>query len=412
MGCGTCFGCCAPHAITMTYSISNRTYIPFIDEKKCIECGICLKVCPGLQMDNTLSTDEMRNTGIVKSIIGKVKKCYIGYSSDASICFNASSGGIVPALASFMLDTKAVDGVVAAEMDPLSPFDAKPIICKSRDDILKTTGSKYCPVATNSVMGDNQIPGLNSLLWIGLPCHIQGLCKARKYSPLKKTRSILSLGLLCGGCRGQEATKWIVKSRKHPIGTVKNVRYRGGGWPGKMKVEFKDNPAPLELPYSEYVDSYFESWQPWRCSLCLDRTSQMADISLGDAWLPEFKNDRNGISLIVTRTDAGEATIQKAAQAGAISIVEKDFDTIINAQKGLMRDCTSIIVPTLLLSRKLKRPVPDFKYDDSDSTPVNTVRIMRRFFMMAITRQMTQSRTLFFILHGVKFVARKAMLKK
>jgi hypothetical protein len=138
----------------------------------------------------------------------------------------------------------------------------------------------------------------------------------------------------------------------------------------------------------------------------------MADISLGDAWLPEFKNDRNGISLIVTRTDAGEATIQKAAQAGAISIVEKDFDTIINAQKGLMRDCTSIIVPTLLLSRKLKRPVPDFKYDDSDSTPVNTVRIMRRFFMMAITRQMTQSRTLFFILHGVKFVARKAMLKK
>lgn len=50
----------------------------------------------------------------------------------------------------------------------------------------------------------------------------------------------------------------------------------------------------------------------------------MADISLGDAWLPELRHDRIGESIIVTRTKIAEDILSLASSTKAISVMAVD----------------------------------------------------------------------------------------
>ncbi len=44
-GCSACYAICPRNAITMKTDIEGFEY-PYIDEKRCICCNQCMKVCP------------------------------------------------------------------------------------------------------------------------------------------------------------------------------------------------------------------------------------------------------------------------------------------------------------------------------------------------------------------------------
>lgn len=44
-GCTACYSICPKSAITMKEDEEGFEY-PRIDEKKCVRCGMCMKVCP------------------------------------------------------------------------------------------------------------------------------------------------------------------------------------------------------------------------------------------------------------------------------------------------------------------------------------------------------------------------------
>jgi coenzyme F420 hydrogenase subunit beta len=418
MGCGTCAGCCPAKAVTMGYARKNRTFVPTINKHACKQCGICLAVCPGHKCGITGPAEQANNhSGIGPVAVGKYIKCYIGHAADANQRMAATSGGIVPAITSYLLEEKIVEAVVASTMDEQFPFLAKSMMCTTKEDLLRTGGSKYCPVAVNSIIADPGIAAIKSMAWIGLPCHIQGLCKARKYAPLKMVPSIISIGLLCGGSRGQEATKWVLKSRKLPVADVGKIRYRGNGWPGSMKVEFKSGLESPEIPYGKYKDICFDSWEPWRCSLCAERTSQMADISVGDAWLKELLVHKEGFSLIVTRSEKGENLIRAAAEKGVIKIIEKDFETITRAQKGLVQDISSMVLPAIRFAGKFRKRVPEYASPgDHDSmagfVPVagNVRHAMKRLVIMGMYRRMTLSPALYFFIRSIAIFFKSVIL--
>ena len=46
--------------------------------------------------------------------------------------------------------------------------------------------------------------------------------------------------------------------------------------------------------------------------LCIDLANEFADVSVGDGWLPQFKERGNGWSIVVSRTDAGEDMINSS----------------------------------------------------------------------------------------------------
>lgn len=394
LGCGTCMGICPENAIEMTYSSKNRTYIPIIDDKQCNECGLCLKVCPGQKV--TLSSDRIsikEQKARIADDYGAYIKCFIGYAKNNDMRYKASSGGIATALSADLLEHNKVDSVIATQMKRGALFETEPILCRERSDLFNAMGSKYCPSAVNRIFKDLRSEGHKSICLVGLPCHIQGFENARKCKQLKNIHNIFSIGLLCGGMRGQEGSMWILKKKKIKTKEIRDIRsHRGHGWPGDMHIARLGGLATVKIAYPFEYDEYYESWQPWRCSLCLDRTAEVADISLGDAWLPELKDDHLGSSIILARTEKGCRIVEEAAANGAIIVREASIETLINAQRGLFNDIQHDVLPTLYIAKILKRRIPDYQITISKPNWTNFKRITKKLIINWCYRQISKYR--------------------
>jgi coenzyme F420 hydrogenase subunit beta len=70
----------------------------------------------------------------------------------------------------------------------------------------------------------------------------------------------------------------------------------------------------------------------FRCKLCPDGTGEQADIVCADAWFgkdgyPDF-SEKDGRSLIISRTTTGEQWVKSSIQAGDIEVADFDLEKL------------------------------------------------------------------------------------
>jgi coenzyme F420 hydrogenase subunit beta len=80
----------------------------------------------------------------------------------------------------------------------------------------------------------------------------------------------------------------------------------------------------FEMDYNGSWGEILGKHLQFRCKICPDGTGEFADIVCADAWYgkngyPDF-TEREGRSLLITRTDKGESLIQTALAAGVLHI--------------------------------------------------------------------------------------------
>jgi coenzyme F420 hydrogenase subunit beta len=103
-----------------------------------------------------------------------------------------------------------------------------------------------------------------------------------------------------------------------------------------MSIETKDGLSfslPLVASWNAYwpvFSSFF--FTPLRCTMCPDQTAELADISLGDAWLPELKSEKRGASIVISRTSRGKNLLDDAISAKAISLASVDIGKVRQSQ--------------------------------------------------------------------------------
>jgi coenzyme F420 hydrogenase subunit beta len=217
--------------------------------------------------------------------------------------------------------------------------------------------------------------------------------------------------LLCGGITGQEGTRWILRKWGIALDGVREIRYRTGGWPGAMLVSFKSARRDVVIPLGDYSVQFFACWRPWRCLLCMDRTSALADISLGDAWLPELrKQDGIGSSLIIVRTSKGLDVFQDALASGVLKAREIDRPTLLRSQSSLFRNMNTTVKEVYHLARLLRRRVPDYGVSVDHPGLANVIRRARLLLRYSIHRRMSQSDRVFAMVHGIA-LARTRLLQ-
>lgn len=377
-GCGTCAGTCPNEAIRMRKFDSSGLYLPEIEEDKCSRCGICVICCPGYSVDFEELNSSVFGRKPSDKILGNYRGCYIGHSNETDVRHNSASGGVVSQLLIFALENDMIDGALVARMRKDQPLETEAFIARTRKEVLEAAKSKYCPVATNEAL--MQVLKENGrFAVVGLPCHIHGIRKAQRVLKVLEERIVLQIGLMCSHTVNFKGTEFLLEKRGIQKEKVREISYRGKGWPGEMLIGLKEG-LNLSIPYMGSWDAYwsvfsFFLFTPLRCMTCPDLTNELSDISLGDAWLPELKYDRLGKSVIMARTKLGEDILRSMSLAGKICLRKVRPEKVKQSQSLSLKFKKTDFGARLLTFKLLGKQVPRFKLEPEFSfSPISFVR--------------------------------------
>jgi coenzyme F420 hydrogenase subunit beta len=361
-GCGTCVSVCPNRAINLTKNKEMQVYLPKLNEERCNGCALCHKVCPGHAVDfkqlNTEICGKKSQSTLENILLGNYINCYTGYSTDYSIRFNSSSGGMVTQLLIFALEEGIIDGALVTRMKNRSPLEPQSFIARTRKEILEASGSKYCPVPANVALREI-LDQEGKYATVGLPCHIHGLRKAERINKKLKEKIVLHIGLFCSRNDSFLQTEYLLHRLGIRIDDVAKIDYRGKGWPGMLSIKLKSGDEK-NCSYLEWITIHeFCLFTPSRCLLCCDGSAELADISFGDAWLPEFLHDNTGRSIIISRTQIAEQFLQKAMVSKKIELSKISGIRVAKSQ-GMMRFKKNSLAVRFLLFRLSGKETPTY----------------------------------------------------
>ena len=333
-GCGTCVSLCPNGAIELVIDDKKGIYVPILNDATCNNCGTCYKVCPGHSVDFKDLNLEIFRKEPDDILIGNYTNCYIGHANDYEIRYNSAAGGLVTQLLIFALEEGIIDGALVTRMKKSNPLEPEPFIARTREEIIESSKSKYCPVPANIALNEIlESKEDEKFAVVGLPCHIHGIRKAELINEKLKEKIVLHLGILCSINRNFLATKYLLQKFNIKKEDVAKLDYRGEGWMGCMSITLKNGSKKLS-PYLVYWTHILRSYfVPIRCTLCSDQSCELADISLGDIWLPEFRDDKIGTSVIISRNKIGEQILQNAVLKRKIELTNIDRSKVVKSQK-------------------------------------------------------------------------------
>ena len=173
-GCSACYSVCPKNAISMVRDEEGFLY-PKVDKGKCINCGLCKKVCPILNKQKFNDYEQ---------------KGYIFQYSNPTIRKESTSGGAYTALAEYVLENNGVVYGVA-----LDNFYVKDIRVTDKKELYKFRNSKYVQSDKNDTfkqvkkdLNDNKL-----VLYSGTVCETEGL----KAYLMKDYDNLITVDVIC-----------------------------------------------------------------------------------------------------------------------------------------------------------------------------------------------------------------------
>jgi len=281
-------------------------------EKGAIRCSLCYSICPNISF--SIPDLEKKIFGNVKSDpeLGCYKKIIKARSTSKDILNKAQDGGAVTSLLTFALDKKYVDGAIV--VGKAQNWATSPILAKTREDLLRCSGSKYSRNELVVKLGEALREKKRRLAFVGLGCHITG---ARKLEALKLGLAGVDLtliGLFCYESFPYNCLKEEIES-KLGISMTDVVKIRIEK--GKVSVRMKDG-AIHKIRIKELHRCMVDS-----CLLCSNLTCFFSDISCGSLGSEE------GWTTVIVRTEKGMKLLEEAVKEGYLEISDEvDLDEV------------------------------------------------------------------------------------
>lgn len=256
---------------------------------------------------------------------------YIGYSSNTSIQYKATSGGVGTSVLKFLFDEGIINTSITFDYDKSTLQYVPRIIYKYED--YKITGSIYHEVKLINYIRDN-IESING----GFACFVLP-CQARAIRSILNRHGIkcILIGLTCSSQQDIDATYYLLKRLNINRKDVENIQYRGNGWPSGIQIRLKDNTQKFIPNNNSIWTQIFHSrlFIQKRCFSCQDTLNIHSDIALADPWLYEYiKNEKIGQTLILTNNTNADFLINKMHEHKYILIKQIDEVDIVKSQQN------------------------------------------------------------------------------
>lgn len=306
-GCEACAQVCGKVAITMDEDQDGFRY-PLIDFAKCVDCGMCRKVCPYDNMPQRYSED--------KFVFG-------GYSLDKDIRFESTSGGAFSEIVNAYCDENYV--IFGAEADGLVVFHS---YITDKRELGRFRKSKYSQSKIGTAYKDAKrfLKERKKVLFTGTPCQIAGL---KAYLGNIDQDKLLTIEVVCEGVPSPLYVRKLDKHVQAKYGArIKSLDYRYTGRLGKwdfQQMQIITEDKKKELKKDRWFNPFWSIWlkhlmsRP-SCYECpFTNRERVADISLGDLWgvhiyCPELYGKNGGASLVIGNTEKGKTVVAEAAK--------------------------------------------------------------------------------------------------
>lgn len=371
--CGSCAGICSADVLA-----PDADYYPRSGgrEGDCTDCGLCVRVCPGIAFSFPDFSGKItgRETAI-REDHGVILKAFLGYSTDPEVRGGSTSGGIATQIPLYLLKSGKAAGAFTVGLDPVIRWKPKAFVARTRAEILRGCQSKYPACSMNQLWGD-LADDEGPFAFTGLPCHVHGVRKMEVFNKSIRGKVAVSVGLICHSCLDHQVIRDICEAYSIDGRDIERMEYRGGKLPGYIRARMRGgNWAYLPYPYygpdryrpnaKECLTLFFKFYSPPRCRLCIDATSEFADIAVGDPWFKGWEAEKKlteGYSLVFARTERGLRVLEEAQEDGAVVLEEFPLEKALTSHGPMVRSKRKRAF--LNIARRTKRglPVPDYGY--------------------------------------------------
>lgn len=346
-GCTACFAICPKDAITMQADSEGFKY-PVIDKNKCIDCGLCCKVCPLKNMYGNFGED---------------KTSFACSAKDENFAKQSSSGGVFAILANMYIQEQAA--IYGAAFD--YNWNVCHIRVDKKDELKRLYTSKY----VQSDMGNtfrqvkSDLDNGKKVLFAGTPCQVAGL----KTYLQKDYLNLLTVDFICHGVPSPLVwQRYIDELEQNLNSKITEISFRDkkDGWKNFNFKLITDNGNVFYEKHGDniYIKGFLKDlYLRPSCYDCKFKTlKRESDITLADFWgiekiIPDMNIDK-GVSLcwpsskkgkraladVLKQTDYYEVKLKEAIRhnSSAIKSVvvhknrDKFFEGISNSEANII----------------------------------------------------------------------------
>lgn len=308
-GCRACEQVCAHHALSMKSNDEGFLY-PVLDTSRCVECGLCGKVCP------MMSPEKVQH---------EEGQAIVAQNIDSNDLKTSSSGGGFIAIAKYVL---ANEGVVYG-----AAYQDGPIVAHERveklNDLEKLKGSKYVQSDTRDMYSNVKVDLRKGRLvyFVGTPCQVAGL----KLFLRTDYDNLITSDLICHGTPSPKIFQNIVNHIEKKIDadfvsySFRDKRVRGWSCSSSSSYKLHSTGELKYLNYNKDMESYFKAFisghlMRMNCYQCpFANTHRCGDITLADFWgvkrdMPDFPSIYKGVSLLLVNSEKGNKILDNIKQ--------------------------------------------------------------------------------------------------
>lgn len=351
---GYCIGCgvCAAFDSEIQLKLDDQgRYVVTRKSAQTLVAPAAARVCPfadGVPNESEIARDVFCDAKQFESHLGYYVANYAGWVIEDDFRAQGSSGGLASWLLVELLNQGLVDYVVHVAPQPvLSPGD--PLfgfsISSSSDEVRANAKSRYYPVEMSGVIAEIlHCPGRYAV--VGIPCFVKAIRLACRESTVLKERVVFAVGIVCGHLKSTSFAELFAWQCGIMPPELRSIDFRT-----KLPGRFASNYAVtatgerdgqtiiVTKPTSKLFGSNWGHgfFKYKACDFCDDVVGETADISIGDAWLPEYESDSGGTNVVVVRSETLNSILSAAVVAGRLHLENLSAEKVVASQAGGFR---------------------------------------------------------------------------
>ena len=393
IGCGLCVAQCPSKALKMSWNDEGFLIPQLVSD--CNLEGDCLQVCPfnPFPKDEVKTENEIANLFLSDSKnhhqkIGKYNSIYAGFSNQYRL--SSSSGGLATYICAELLNKNIADHIISIKESDTTGTHYEYAISSSHSELLSASKTRYFPVTMANVFTEiDKLEGKVAVVGVG--CFIKAIRLAQYNNPKLKEKISFLIGIICGGVKSRFFTEYLASKMsiesediKKPQFRVKDINSTANDYSFSC---FGKNENEKSLKMKSVGDMWGTGlFKANACDFCDDVTTELADISLGDAWLHPYYLDGKGTNVVVTRSNLADKIINEGIENKNLIMNTLPVENFLASQQGSFNHRHNGLVERIKLAKKSGKLVPPKRYENN--------RISFDFKMVQKQRIKTRSKSL------------------